>query len=95
MRAARPVFGSNGDTRVPAVAGQFYPDDPAELARLVDRLVDAVTVADGEPPGSAYIVPHAGYRYSGPTAAHVYARLRARAARCPPPPGGGRPWARS
>lgn len=34
----------------------------------------------GEPVAEAYIVPHAGYRYSGPTAARVYARLRRHAA---------------
>lgn len=32
-----------------------------------------------ELPADAYVVPHAGYRYSGLTAAQVYARLRRRA----------------
>ncbi|GAA5177126.1 AmmeMemoRadiSam system protein B [Rugosimonospora acidiphila] len=62
--------------RTPAVAGQFYPAAPAVLARGVDLLVEAVPVPDGEPFAPAYVVPHAGYRYSGPTAAHAYARLR-------------------
>lgn len=65
--------------RAPAVAGQFYLADPAGLADQVDRLLDAVPVPDGEPLAPAYVVPHAGYRYSGPTAAHVYARLRTHA----------------
>jgi AmmeMemoRadiSam system protein B len=62
--------------RAPAVAGLFYPADPAVLARTVDRLLDSVAVPASEPPAAAYVVPHAGYRYSGATAAQVYARLR-------------------
>lgn len=67
--------------RPPAVAGLFYPADPATLADRVDRLLDAVPVPDGEPPAPAYVVPHAGYRYSGRVAAHAYARLRPHADR--------------
>ena len=33
---------------------------------------------DGSAAAAAYVVPHAGYRFSGPTAAHAYARLRGR-----------------
>jgi AmmeMemoRadiSam system protein B len=65
-------------TRPPAVAGRFYPGRAGELRATVDRLLDAVQVPD-EPLAPAYVVPHAGYRYSGPTAAPVYARLRAHA----------------
>ena len=65
--------------REPAVAGLFYPADPAVLRRTVSDLLDTVTVPDGDRLATAYVVPHAGYRYSGPTAAHVYARLRAHA----------------
>lgn len=67
------------------MAGRFYPRDPTTLATAVDRLLDAV---DPGPPESAaeplapgYLVPHAGYGYSGPTAAQVYARLRRHGAR--------------
>jgi AmmeMemoRadiSam system protein B len=63
--------------RTPAVAGRFYPGDPAALTALVDRLMDAVP-DPAQPAAVGYVVPHAGYRYSGPTAAHVYARLRTR-----------------
>jgi MEMO1 family protein len=65
--------------REPAVAGLFYPGDPAALRQMVAGLVDAVDVPAGDRLASIYLVPHAGYRYSGPTAAHVYARLRAHA----------------
>jgi AmmeMemoRadiSam system protein B len=73
----RLVGTSGRSVRPPAVAGQFYPADPDELTRLVDGML-ALAVPD-EPLAAAYVVPHAGYRYSGPTAAHVYARLRAHA----------------
>jgi AmmeMemoRadiSam system protein B len=66
--------------RPPAVAGMFYPRDPDELAAMVDALLDAIqpeTVAIDElGPPVALVVPHAGYRYSGRTAAAAYARLR-------------------
>jgi MEMO1 family protein len=73
-RPSGPVSGRR--VRQPAVAGTFYPADPAELTALVDRLLDTVPAPAGEDPALAYVVPHAGLRYSGPTAAHVYARLR-------------------
>jgi MEMO1 family protein len=62
--------------RAPAVAGRFYPGEPARLTAMVDRLMDSVP-APAAPDAVTYVVPHAGYRYSGPTAAHVYAALRA------------------
>ncbi len=65
--------------RKAAVAGLFYPDDPEELATTVRTLLaEAARDAAAEPPGpppKAVIVPHAGYVYSGPVAASVYARL--------------------
>ena len=62
--------------REPAIAGQFYPAEPEELRATVTRLLDAVPlVADAAPP-KALIAPHAGYPYSGPVAASVYAHIR-------------------
>ena len=65
--------------RPAAAAGSFYPADPNELAATVDRLLDAVPMVAGPRP-AALIVPHAGYRYSGPIAASGYAVLRRAAA---------------
>src|SRR5690349_4455985 len=62
--------------RPPAVAGMFYPGESGALADLVDRLLDSVPTSAAPAPEVAFVVPHAGYRYSGATAAHAYARLR-------------------
>ena len=59
--------------RNPAVAGLFYPGDPTALRQTVEALLAEVP-ANGPAP-KAVIAPHAGYVYSGPIAATVYARL--------------------
>ncbi|MFZ2624079.1 MAG: AmmeMemoRadiSam system protein B [Propionibacterium sp.] len=69
-------------TRPAAVAGSFYPADPKTLASTVRGLLDAVTPATCEfDPAriKALVVPHAGYVYSGSTAAGGYSLLRGRA----------------
>lgn len=62
--------------RPAAVAGTFYPADPAALQREVEELlggVDSLEVRFGHP--KVLVVPHAGYLYSGATAAHAYDEL--------------------
>lgn len=62
--------------RPPAAAGAFYPGDPQALLGEVDELLDGVEsleVRFGHP--KVLIVPHAGYIYSGATAAHAYSEL--------------------
>lgn len=61
-------------TRPPAVAGMFYPGHPAVLQRTVDALLAGATDPASTQP-KALIVPHAGYIYSGSTAALAYAAL--------------------
>ncbi|KXB28978.1 extradiol dioxygenase [Dechloromonas denitrificans] len=62
-------------TRPPAVAGTFYPGTPSVLAATVDQLLaDATPTVTAQP--KALIVPHAGYIYSGSTAAMAYAALK-------------------
>jgi hypothetical protein len=63
--------------RPPAVAGAFYPGNPAVLRRDGRGLLAGA--GSTEVPAKALIVPHAGYMYSGPTAAHAYAALAGRA----------------
>ncbi len=60
--------------RMPAVAGLFYPDDPAELRQTV--LSFLARAAPGLVVPKALIAPHAGYIYSGPVAASAYAQLK-------------------
>jgi AmmeMemoRadiSam system protein B len=62
--------------RPPAVAGLFYPADETALAgEVVRHLARAVTEGPAGAPPKALIVPHAGYVYSGPVAAHAYRLL--------------------
>ncbi len=63
--------------REPAVAGSFYPRASSELSGAVTSLLDAVPELEAAAP-KALIVPHAGYVYSGPTAAAGYATLKHR-----------------
>ena len=61
--------------RLPAVAGQFYPDDPVKLRAAIDAfLADAVNVKSERP--LVLIAPHAGIIYSGQIAADAYRQLR-------------------
>jgi hypothetical protein len=59
--------------RLPAVAGDFYPDDARRLQAAVRRYLPASSAAG--PPPKAIIAPHAGYQYSGPVAGSAYALL--------------------
>ena len=63
---------ANARVRPPAVAGLFYPDDPVELRELVCGYLAQENAAD-EQRAKAFIVPHAGYIYSGSTAAAAFA----------------------
>ncbi len=62
--------------RKPAVAGLFYPGSSTELAQTVAELLAAAPATAMPHPPKAIIAPHAGYVYSGATAARVYARLQ-------------------
>jgi AmmeMemoRadiSam system protein B len=65
MNAIRPA----------AVAGMFYPADPATLQADLTAMLAAIPEAADRRPPKALIVPHAGYIYSGPVAASAYARI--------------------
>ena len=60
--------------RPAAVAGSFYPADPAQLRAQIQGFL-AQAKAFSAPPPKAIIVPHAGTIYSGPIAASAYVRL--------------------
>lgn len=61
-------------TRQPAVAGAFYPDDREELEKMISVFLKENRA---EAPGKlrGMVVPHAGYIYSGPVAAKGYGVL--------------------
>ncbi len=60
--------------RTPAVAGMFYPGEANELRHTIREFLQKVEATSPVP--KAIIAPHAGYVYSGPIAASVYARLK-------------------
>ncbi len=69
--------------REPVVAGQFYEKDPRELRKRIEWCFKhplgpgKLPTEKGEGFGViiSALVPHAGYIYSGPAAAHVYYAL--------------------
>ncbi|HWP59016.1 MAG TPA: AmmeMemoRadiSam system protein B [Candidatus Acidoferrales bacterium] len=68
------------ETRAPAVAGSFYPAAPQELRDLLRQCFFTSPLGPRGPRKAAEhlfggMVPHAGYIYSGPCAAHFYALL--------------------
>jgi len=61
--------------RSPAVAGHFYPADPAELEATVRGCFEAAVPSAWKTRPVALVAPHAGYPYSGPVAGSAYALL--------------------
>jgi len=61
--------------RSPIVAGMFYPADQITCRRDVETFLRAVMIESLERAAVGGIVPHAGWIYSGATAAYVYASL--------------------
>jgi AmmeMemoRadiSam system protein B len=69
--------------RSSAVSGMFYAGDARELAQQIEWCYrheigpGAVPIVNENGPGDilAIVVPHAGYYYSGPIAAHAYKAL--------------------
>jgi len=64
-----------GPVRKPAVAGQFYPGDPGTLRRMVKELLEGARKVPVNGQIVGLIAPHAGYPYSGPTAAVAYKQV--------------------
>ena len=60
--------------RPPAVAGRFYPAEPAVLIEQVDSFLKREAAAP-RVRARGCVVPHAGYLYSGHVAGAVYDRL--------------------
>lgn len=70
------------DVRPPARAGQFYPASERALREKVEECFnhelgpgEIPELDGGEREIKGAVVPHAGYRFSGPIAAHVYGAI--------------------
>ena len=66
-------------TRMPSVAGIFYPKNPVELRKTLEASFKDTRFGPGEVPPSKYkrriygiVSPHAGYTYSGSVAANGF-----------------------
>jgi AmmeMemoRadiSam system protein B/AmmeMemoRadiSam system protein A len=76
-RAKGPAAGP--EVRPSVLAGTWYPADPGVLRRTIVSLLDkAKSTLPARAHLVALIVPHAGYRFSGPVAAQAYHLLRQR-----------------
>lgn len=62
--------------RPSAIAGQWYPGSAPALRGAVERYLNEIGPVPLPGPVLALISPHAGYAYSGPTAAHAFAQVR-------------------
>jgi len=61
--------------RKPAVAGQFYPDDPSELKKVISAYFSGLSSPASAAATAAIISPHAGYIFSGEVAAAAFSQL--------------------
>ncbi len=61
--------------RPPAVAGMFYDDSPAALRKNIDAYLSQAKNPKLQGTLRGIVSPHAGYVYSGLTAAHAYKLL--------------------
>lgn len=64
------------EIRRPAVAGQFYPAEPDELKADLVTYLEKAQPAGITAPIRGLIVPHAGYMFSGQTAACAYRQVQ-------------------
>ncbi|HPY97309.1 MAG TPA: AmmeMemoRadiSam system protein B [Candidatus Cloacimonadota bacterium] len=64
--------------RVASFAGSFYPAAADELDGLIDRFFQGIHQIQNDSQLLGLIVPHAGYVYSGSSAAYAYKHLQDR-----------------
>ncbi len=69
---------STTTVRQPVVAGTFYPGSAATLGREVDEMLERAVLPEHYGNLFGLVSPHAGYMYSGFTAAHGYKALKGR-----------------
>lgn len=64
-----------GEIRQSVIAGSWYPGQPGALRRTLEGYLADTEKVELEGELRALISPHAGYAYSGTTAAHAYKQL--------------------
>ena len=64
--------------RPSAVAGKWYREDPKALKAQIETFLKDAKLPSLPSKINALIVPHAGYRFSGPTAAYAYKAIAGR-----------------
>jgi len=64
-----------GKIRQSVIAGAWYPGQPDKLRRTIDDFLKNVAPRPTEGQLVGLIAPHAGYAYSGQTAAHAYGQM--------------------
>ena len=69
------AFGS-ATIRESVIAGTWYPGSAQALRQTVEGYLARVSPAQASGKVVALVSPHAGYAYSGPTAAHAFAQVR-------------------
>jgi hypothetical protein len=67
-----------GVIREPAVSGAFYPNNPDVLRKDIGEYLGKVPASDLSGDIRGLVAPHAGYMYSGQTAAYGYKALSGR-----------------
>lgn len=67
-----PSICFSQNIKKPNVAGQFYSSDKSQLSRQIDQFLDQADVRIYHDRVPMVIVPHAGYIYSGQTAAYAF-----------------------
>src|SRR4051812_27600784 len=70
------MVASLKDVRPSPLAGTWYPGDADSLIAMMDQFIRAVQPQQAEGQLLGLLAPHAGYRYSGPIAAHAFAVVR-------------------
>lgn len=69
------AFGST-TVRESAIAGTWYPGSAPALRRTIEDYLSRVNPVQAPGKVMALVSPHAGYTYSGATAAHAFAQVR-------------------
>jgi AmmeMemoRadiSam system protein B len=67
---------SIADVRPSPLAGKWYPGRAETLIAMMDEFLKAVKPQPINGKLLGLLVPHAGYRYSGPVAAHAFALIK-------------------